>query len=183
MRAFLGISIPEDLKPVIVSVQDRLLDFDIKQVEKENLHFNLKFFPEIDGEDVEKLKRVLADVCKQFEPFEINVYGTGAFPSRNYIKVVWIGVKDGYQTLAALADMIEKSLESIGYEIEEKFVPHLTLGRVRSGSNKNELLTLMKKLENVEIGKMKVSEIKLFESTLGPNGPLYEELLCIKLTG
>jgi RNA 2',3'-cyclic 3'-phosphodiesterase len=181
MRAFLGISIPQDLKPMIASVQDKLSDFDIKLVEKENLHFNLKFFGDVAKDDTEKIKMVLEDISKQFEPFEIEVSGIGAFPNRNYIKVLWLGVKEGYQTLAALADTIEKSLESLGYETEEKFVPHLTLGRVRSGSNKNELLTLLKKLENVEIGKMKVSEVKLFESKLGPNGPVYEEVFKIKL--
>jgi RNA 2',3'-cyclic 3'-phosphodiesterase len=181
MRAFLGISIPEDMRPRIVSVQDKLSEFDIKMVEKENLHFNLKFFREIGSEGIEKLKSILEGISKQFEPFDIDVSGIGAFPNRNYIKVLWLGVKEGYQTLVALADIIEKSLESLNYETEEKFVPHLTLGRVRSGSNKNELLVWMKKLENVEIGKMKVSEIKLFESKLGPNGPVYEEVFKIKL--
>jgi 2'-5' RNA ligase len=176
MRAFLGISIPDELKPRIESIQDNFYNFDIKFVEKENLHFNLKFFGEIDEEKTKKLKKVLEDICKQFKPFEIKISGVGAFPNRNYVRVIWLGVKDGYQALASLAEMIEKALESMGFETEEKFVPHLTLGRVRSGRNKNELIALLKELENVEIGKMTVDKITLFQSKLSPNGPVYEEV-------
>jgi len=182
MRAFLGVSVPEELKPRIESIQDSFYNFDIKFVEKENLHFNLKFFREIDEEKVEQLKKILEDICKQFWSFEIKIAGVGAFPNKNYVRVVWLGVKDGYQALEELADTIEKALESMGFETEEKFVPHLTVGRVRSGKNKNELIALLKELENVEIGKMIIDKVILFQSKLSPNGPIYEEVFSIKLS-
>ena len=182
MRAFLGISISEELKSRIISIQDKFLDFDIKLVEQDNLHFNLKFFKELSNDDVEKLKKLLDDVCKRFQPFKIKISGVGAFPNRNYVRVVWLGVKDGYQILASLAEIIENALESLGYVSEEKFVPHLTLGRVRSGRNKNEMLILLKELEDVEIGEMEVKEIKLFQSKLSSDGPVYEEVFKISLS-
>jgi 2'-5' RNA ligase len=182
MRAFLGISITDELKPRIESIQDSFFNFDIKFVEKENLHFNLKFFEEIDEDKVTNLKMILEDICKQFQPFEIKISGIGAFPNKNYVRVIWLGVKDGYQTFTTLAEMIENALESMGFESEEKFVPHLTLGRVRSGRNKNELIALLKELENVEIGIMTVDKIILFQSKLSPNGPIYEEVFSIKLS-
>jgi len=181
MRAFLGISIPDELKPRIEAIQDRFSDFDVKFVERENLHFNLKFFGEISIEDVEKVKKVVEDVCKQFQSFEIKISGVGAFPNKSYVRVIWLGVKDGYQTLASLAEAIENALESFGFRTEEKFVPHLTLGRVRSGRNKNEMLILLKELEDIEVGKMRINEIILFQSKLSTNGPIYEEVFSIKI--
>ena len=181
MRAFLGISVSEDLKPRIESIQDSFYNFDIKFVERENLHFNLKFFKEIDDEKVEQLKKGLGDICKQFQPFEIKISGVGAFPTMNYVRVIWLGVKDGYQTLASLAEMIENALESLGFETEERFVPHLTLGRVRTGRNKNDMIVLLKQLENIEIGKMTVDKLVFFQSKLGPNGPVYEEVFSINI--
>jgi 2'-5' RNA ligase len=180
MRAFLGIPVPDELKPRIESIQDNFFDFDIKFVEKENLHFNLKFFEEISNEDVEKVKKIVEDICKQFQSFEIKIAGVGAFPSMNYARVVWLGVKDGYQNLASLAEMIENALESLGFESKEKFVPHLTLGRVRSGRNKNEMIVLLKELEDIEVGKMNIDKIILFQSKLSPNGPVYEEVFNVK---
>jgi 2'-5' RNA ligase len=181
MRAFLGIPISDALKPKIVNIQDAFYNVDIKFVEKENLHFNLKFFREIDEEKLEDFKKTIEYVCKQFEPFEIKISGVGAFPSKNYVRVIWLGVKDGYQTMISVAETIENALESMGFEKEEKFVPHLTLGRVRSGRNKNELLVLLKKLEDIEIGTMKIDKVVLFQSKLSPNGPTYEEVFNIKL--
>src|SRR4030067_2619315 len=129
MRAFLGIPVPDELKPRIIQIQDAMYsDFDVKTVEKENLHFNLKFFSEIDDEKVEKLKEILENISSQFEPFEINISGMGAFPNNSYIRVIWLGVKEGGQTLKALAEMIENSLKNLGIEKEEEFVPAPTLG-------------------------------------------------------
>ena len=181
MRAFLGISVPEDLKQKIMQIQDNFSDFDIKFVEIENLHFNLRFFEEIEDDRIEELKKSLEEVCKSFEPFEINITGLGTFPGKNYIRVIWIGVKEGYQTFVALAEAVDNALSNLEFLREEKFVPHLTLGRVRSGRNRNELLITLRKLEDIEIGKMTVNEIKLFQSKLTPDGPLYKEVFSVKL--
>jgi RNA 2',3'-cyclic 3'-phosphodiesterase len=181
MRAFIGIPIPDELKPRITSIQERFSGLDIKFVEKENLHFNLKFFEELSEKDAEKLKGALEQVCKSFQPFEIEVAGLGAFPNDEYIRVFWIGVKDGYQTIVSLAESIDNALSSIGYPAEDRFVPHLTLGRVRSSRNKDDLLAKMNQLKDEEVGKMKVYEIKLFESKLGQNGSVYEEVFRVGL--
>lgn len=181
MRAFLGIDIPNELKQKIIYIQNRLSDFDIKFVEPENLHFNLKFFENIEEKKVEKLKEVLEKLCKQFESFEINICGLGAFPSRNYIRVIWLGVKEGYQKFLSLAQTIDNVIETLGFRKEGRFVPHLTLGRVRSGRNKNDLLVMIRKFEDIEIGKMKVDKIKLFQSKLSPSGPVYKEVFSIEV--
>ncbi|MFH1473761.1 MAG: RNA 2',3'-cyclic phosphodiesterase [Candidatus Aenigmatarchaeota archaeon] len=181
MRAFLGISVPNVLKTRIFRVQEKFYKFDVKLVEKENLHFNLRFFGEMEEEKINKVKVVLEKVATQFKPFEVNISGIGAFPSKNYVKVVWLGVKEGLQTFKALEEMISNSLITLGFEKDSRFVPHLTLGRVRSGRNKNEIMALMEKLEDVEIGKMKIDKINIFQSKLTPKGPVYEEVFKIEL--
>jgi len=181
MRAFLGVSMPQELVQRILKVQEKLSDFDIKFVEKENLHFNIKFFRDIEEEKLSKLKEILKDVCSQFEKFDIKIVGIGTFPSKTYIRVIWIGVKDGYTNFVNLANLINDSLQSLGFEREERFIPHLTLGRVRSGRNKEKLIVLTRELENIEIGKMKVERIVLFQSKLSPKGPVYQEVFSIEL--
>jgi len=181
MRAFLGISISDELKHKILEIQKKFSDFDIKFVEPENLHFNLKFFREISDEQVEGLKKILEEITEKFEPFEIEIKGLGVFPNKNYIRVIWMGVKEGFNAMTSLAEVIQDSIESIGFFREEKFVPHLTLGRVRTARNKEELKSLIEELENIEIGRMKVEEIKLFKSKLTPKGPIYEEHFCINI--
>lgn len=181
MRAFLGISVSNELKQKISSIQENFSDFDIKFVEPENLHFNLRFFREISDQEIETLKQKLEEVIKKFEPFDIEMKGLGVFPNKNYIRVVWIGVKEGYNTIISIAESIEDSIESLGFPKEEKFVPHLTLGRIRTARNKMELRNLVEELENIDIGKMKIDSIKLFRSKLSPNGPIYEEVFNVKI--
>ncbi len=181
MRAFLGIPISDELKPKILNIQKRFSNFDIKFVEPENLHFNLKFFKEIGEQEVEKLKQILQETSEKFEPFEIEIKGIGAFPSKNYIRVIWLGVKEGYNIIKILAETVQESIEVLGFLKEGKYIPHLTLGRVRSVRNKNELIALVEELRDKEIGRMKIDTIKLFKSKLSPSGPVYEEVFSVKL--
>ncbi|OGI12518.1 2'-5' RNA ligase [Candidatus Micrarchaeota archaeon RBG_16_36_9] len=181
MRAFLGISISEDLKNKILNIQKKFSAFDIKFVEPENLHFNLKFFREIENENIEKLRRVVEEIVKKYQPFDIEIRGLGVFPNKSYIRVVWIGVKEGYNNLMSLVEEIQNSIEDLGFVKEEKFVPHLTLGRVRTARNEEELKKLVEELQDVEIGSMKIDSIKLFQSKLSPKGPVYEEVFNAKI--
>lgn len=183
MRIFIAIPLKEELKDKVLQVQDRL-DFsgsDIKFVEKENLHFSIKFLGEASQEQVEKIKFLLQAVCNNFECFDINIAGIGAFPSRSYARVVWLGVKEGSQQLSALMEATDLPIAELGFDKEKSYVPHLTLGRVRSGCNKHELLTLLREMETEEIGKMKVEELKLYESLLQRAGPVYKELFSVRL--
>jgi 2'-5' RNA ligase len=182
MRAFLGISVSDELKRKILEIQKKFSDFDIKFVEPENLHFNLKFFREINDEQTEKLKKILEETAKKYEPFEIEIKGLGVFPSKTYIRVIWVGVKEGFNTITSMAESIQDSIESVGFLREEKFVPHLTLGRVRTARNKEELKSLIEELEDIEIGKMKVDAIRLFRSKLSQAGPVYDEVFGINLS-
>ena len=177
MRLFISIEISEQLKDKIIEIQKRFRDFDIKFVEKENLHFNLKFLGEV-GEDIDKIKEAMTKVSQQFEKFKINIAGLNAFPNKNYIKVLFLEVKDGRQTMIGIAEVLDNDLG----KSDKPFIPHLTLGRVKSGKNKEKLQELVKELENIEIGEMEVNEIKLIKSELAPSGPVYEEVFRINLS-
>jgi len=90
-----------------------------------------------------------------------------------------LGVKEGYNIITSLAEAIQDSIEVLGFLKEGKFIPHLTLGRVRTARNKSELIAFVEESKDIEIGKMKVDTIKLFKSKLSPTGPIYEEVFGI----
>jgi RNA 2',3'-cyclic 3'-phosphodiesterase len=181
MRAFLGVPVPEALKEKIIQVQGMLSGFDVKFVETNNFHFNLKFFGELDEAKIPALKAAIDAACRDIRPFEIKIAGTGAFPNSNYIRVLWLGVKDGKEELVSLGEKVQRSVESLGYGAEERFVPHLTLDRVRSNRDNAAIASVMEKLKDSEIGVMKVDRLVLFRSVLGANGPIYEEVFAINL--
>ncbi len=80
-----------------------------------------------------------------------------------------------------MGESVQDSIEPLGFLKEGRFIPHLTIGRVRTARNKEELISKVEELKDVEIGKMTVSSIILYKSKLSPKGPVYEEVFNVKL--
>ncbi|MFH0830113.1 MAG: RNA 2',3'-cyclic phosphodiesterase [Candidatus Aenigmatarchaeota archaeon] len=185
MRAFIAVLVSEGLKTRIEKVQESidLLDIDVKLVEPENLHYNLKFLGELNEDDVNRVKTVLDRVVPQYRAFDLHVTGLGAFPQLTYAKVVWLGAKEGANQLSAIAESVELALSDAGFGAEERpFTPHLTLARINGGQQKTELIALLKDKSDVDIGTVRVHEVVLFKSELTPNGPVYTPMYRVKLS-
>lgn len=175
MRLFIAISPPDEIKDKIANLTDSLSSGEpgLKRVSKENCHLTLKFLGEV-GE--KKAERVEATISKiKAEKFKITLEGTGAFPSETYVKVVWVGVKEGREALIDLQKEIDEELSKIGFRKEKYFKPHLTLARVKFLKDKLGSLERLKKADFV--GEFTAESIELVESTLTPKGPIYKVIL------
>lgn len=180
MRAFLGVPVKSDLRDKIMLAQRRFLQFDIKFVEPENFHFNLKFFDNLSEDKIGDVKAAVIEACRNFSPFEIKIAGVGAFPSKERARVVWLGVGEGRDMLVSLGISVQKEIQNAGLGQAEDFVPHLTLGRVRSADA--SIARRIEEMKDFEAGTMSVNRIVLFKSTLGPSGPVYEEVFSEPLS-
>ena len=177
MRCFVAVDLPNELKTQVINIQKQLAGIgDVKLVEPENLHFTLKFLGEITEQQTEKVKAILANVSSSFTPFQINMRNLGAFPSLNYIRVLWIGAP----LLYSLQKTIDDSLSN-EFLKEKEITPHLTLARVKSAAGKEKLADFIKINESIEIGSMVVDKIKLKKSALTPSGPIYEDIAVLEL--
>ncbi|MBR9682737.1 MAG: RNA 2',3'-cyclic phosphodiesterase [Candidatus Aenigmarchaeota archaeon] len=174
MRTFIAIDIPEELKPEIISIQYEIEGSDIKFVEPENLHFNIKFLGDTTEDQIPKLTAILDEISNKFEAFDIEINGMGAFPSNTHIKVLWLGVKDGSNELLGLAEAIDSKTKEMGFREEERtFKAHLTLGRIKSKNGNKSLSEMIENNKDVSVGKFKANSIKLIKSELTPQGPQY----------
>lgn len=180
MRCFIAVAVPEELKDKIFEVQSKLkqIGANLKLVEKENLHFTVKFLGEIEEDQIKEVKEFLGSL--EEKSFEISIKGLGVFPTEDYIKVVWLGVEKNQDIFLNLIKKINKNLDKIRKEKKE-LNTHLTIARVRSAKNKNELKTVIQDLKEIKIGKMQVSSLKLISSELTPEGPKYTELAEFEL--
>ena len=177
MRCFVAIDINEQVRKLITKLQQEIKDYDVKLVEPNNLHFTLKFLGEVRGDNLRVAENKIEKISRIFKPFEISLLGVGAFPSMQYIKVVWVGAEKG--KLFDIQTAIEEEFSGIFKKDEAK--PHLTIARVRTPKDKAGIIDFVNKNKHLWFGKMIIDEIKLKKSTLTPRGPIYRDLRTFKL--
>ena len=176
VRAFVAIEVPGAVVDSLVQAQKELAGAgaDIKLVERENLHLNLKFLGELTDAEVSDVKSRLGRLS--LRGADVSVDGVGAFPSYSRPRVVWAGIAQEDEPLVIpIAKGVVSSLEGIGERDDRPFRPHITLARVRSARNLRELTEVLSQIARMKFGAASLREIKLKSSTLTPNGPIYRD--------
>lgn len=176
MRTFIAVEIKnEEVLNAIVKIQS---DFKIKAtpVNKRNMHFTLLFLGEIPEYTADKVKKELSSVS--FKPIDVRFTHVGVFPNPRFPRVVWIGVDElASQKLIDLACQVEKKLEPLGFKSDKPFKPHLTIFRIK---NKGvDISQNVEKFKAVDLSKEVITELKLKQSILTPNGPIYSDLQVV----
>jgi 2'-5' RNA ligase len=176
MRCFVAVDLDSRLEEAVESLQKKITG-DVKLVEKNNLHFTLKFLGDIDEKTAEKAKSTLDRIADSTKPFSITISGIGAFPNEKFVRVIWIGADNNDRDFLSLHRTVDDELADIAKK--EKPVPHLTLARVREQSA--SIQDFISNNRNAEIGSMIVDRIKLKKSTLSRSGPVYEDVAVFGL--
>jgi 2'-5' RNA ligase len=146
---------------------------DVKLVDINNIHVTLKFLGDVQLSQLDGIIKVLETAVMDAKSFEIKLTGSGVFPNRSYVRVVWIGL-DVEPVLEQMVDRLENGFLDLGFKPERrKFSPHLTVGRVRTAWKKDELLAVVDKFHDTEFGVQQVNGIRLMQSELTPEGPVY----------
>ena len=183
VRCFLAVDVDApELRERLVNVQRDLeaLGCDLKLVEPENIHVTLRFLGEVPRSLVDEVARALDKLSA--EPFNLALKGLGAFPSPSRPRVVWVGVSEGAAELSELHRQVESLLRPLGFRPErEEFTPHITLARVKGARNLQGLARFIAERSGLEVGSMRVEEVKLKRSTLTPSGPIYSDIHVKKL--
>ena len=138
IRTFICIEIPQSIKERISRLQDNLrqIDAQISWTQPSNIHLTLKFLGGVAPARIERVKKSLQRAASGIGPFEVEVSGSGCFPSARNPRVLWVGFSNVPERLQQLYSNIEDELARGGFEREKrKFSPHLTIGRMRTPHN------------------------------------------------
>ena len=177
MRTFVAIEISnQDVLDSINDIQSKI-KIKAKPVPTKIIHFTIQFLGEISEEMSQKVQDELMKI--QFESFEVNIKGIGAFPKPSFPRVIWAGTDGiGSKKLTQLALEVSERLSNLGFKNDKPFKPHLTIFRVKNkiGNISNEL----KQYESHTFGIERVSEIKFKKSVLTSEGPIYSDLQVVK---
>ena len=176
-RTFIAISIspPSNFKEIFISLKDKMQG-NIKWSKINNLHLTLGFFPSTSLKQQKQIFTAINKVAHKNEQFEIQFQGLGVFPSKNNPRVLWLGLVRNQQ-LSKIYNELWLELFQCGFTNDrKKFAPHITLGRISHMDDKTSLFKLLSENYNKNMFESKVQDILYFESTLTPDGSIYEVL-------
>lgn len=175
MRVFIAIELPADIRTGLAELQKELrpLTSTARWVAPESIHITLKFIGEVAGPRIEPIDRALFGLTRK--PFTVSVRNVGFFPGTQTPRVFWAGMEA--PTMPGLAEELDARLEQIGFEKEKRaFRPHITLARARDSRMDPSLVRAATKYEKHEFGSFTVDRFFLFQSTLRPEGAIYNKL-------
>ncbi|MBB6647878.1 RNA 2',3'-cyclic phosphodiesterase [Halobellus ruber] len=184
MRLFVSIDLPDRLADAVADAQDRFADAEgLRFVDPKDAHLTLFFLGDTDPERVAEIESALERAVDAADtgPFELRVGGFGVFPALDYISVVWAGVREGagIAETTRLNGLIERELADLGFEGDDhEFTPHITLARMNDARGKDLVQRVVREADP-DLGSFQVDEIRLTESTLTNEGPVYETVRTV----
>ena len=178
-RTFIGV--PIKLAPDFVAflkyMQKEFENEKIRWVPERNMHLTLAFIgPTLD--DLEALvQKAILKTTKESNFFDLKLQGLGIFPSLQKPRVLWVGIKQA-EKLIQLRETLALNLMEYGvsFESENRFVPHLTLARMKWLDRKEEIIAKLEHYKNHHFQVSQVEKIHYFESILKLKGPVYRSL-------
>jgi len=150
----------------------------VKWVRPENIHLSLKFLGDVDESRESELRTALGRAAggrAEPRPLALQITGFGVFPDYRRPHVLWAGVTPE-PALELLQHGVEQAFEPLGFPTEARaFRPHVTLGRTSRDARPRDFSGLEQTLARISFDRtVTVSEVDLMQSTLTPNGSVYQ---------
>ena len=143
-----------------------------RRVPAENWHLTLRFLGDTSAAAYQRVGDAL-DHAPLGERFPLRLGGLGAFPRPARAAVLWLGIEEGGEALAALAATTEEAVRSAGFAPERRpFAAHLTLSRIRPPRDVRALLEGARPFSV----PLSADRVVLFRSVLGSGPVRYQAL-------
>jgi len=188
IRSFIAIELPDELKSELVQLEAQLKSIDqpfVKWVDPYSIHLTLKFLGNVAADRIGEITKAMEEATQGVSSFNLQVRDLGVFPNLRRVQVAWVGLSGEMDKLARLQQRIESSLETLGFTPESrKFVPHLTLARVRNRASLNERQRLGELITSINfdtVHNIKVDSISLMRSQLTREGAIYSRISLVGL--
>ena len=177
MRCFLSIDLTEETRKEIERIQSELpKDAKLILVKPEIVHLTLKFFGEITDLEVEKAKTLLRKT--EFKKFRAKLSGLDVF-TPSFIKVIYMNLEPASE-FEKIHSVIDKLFSLENFKTDKEWKSHATLARVKLIKDRKKFLNDIGKIK-VNPVEFNVDKITLKKSILTEKGPVYEDILSVKL--
>lgn len=167
IRLFVALSLPDDVADSLTTLQTGVPG--ARWSTQEQLHLTLRFIGEVDGRDAAAIDDALSAI--DAPRFELALKGVGEFGGKNP-HALWAGVRDP-APVKFLSRKVENALQRIGLPAEErKFVPHVTLARLRA-SSRGRVMDFLTDHALYASPPFEVGGFILYSSVLTSDGSIY----------
>ncbi|MFA7359456.1 MAG: RNA 2',3'-cyclic phosphodiesterase [Candidatus Kapaibacterium sp.] len=185
MRTFISLNFNKGTMGLIKGYRDELrnmMDNDetekIKWEAEDKYHITLFFI----GDVKDGLKNIIIQKLDNIGNLNIGKIAfefdkISAFPDLRNPRVLFLDVKDKEKKSFLLSKEVEDKMNMFGFEQRKKYVPHITLGRVR----KNEGIQMMDINIECKGEKFMAENVCLMKSTLTSKGSYFEEVHRVEL--
>jgi 2'-5' RNA ligase len=182
VRAFVAVDLDEPARRLVAEAQEFLRQrrFDVRWVERENLHLTVQFLGEIPEVRVPAVLEAMRAAVAGVEPFSMEIRRLSWFPPRRPPRVIFAEAIEPEGRLARIHERLLEALERLdlewaGTDREDRFHAHVTLGRVRIPRGVAGLEEAIGEAR-LETCRSEVRALVLKRSDLGPKGPRYTDL-------
>ncbi|MGB9749589.1 MAG: RNA 2',3'-cyclic phosphodiesterase [Caldisericia bacterium] len=182
MRTFLALPIEENLKDLISKKIDyfrKIVTSKVKWVERENLHFTIFFFGEIDEKNSNEIIKIIDSKNKKFKKVKILLDNISFFPDEKKPRVIFYKLKEGEKEIKEIYDELFEPFSKIIKLKKEEFKAHLTIGRVKDRIDEKDIKILIEDKTDFKVSFL--NKLTFFESKLTTQGPIYKPLKEIVL--
>ncbi|MDD2804229.1 MAG: RNA 2',3'-cyclic phosphodiesterase [Elusimicrobiales bacterium] len=152
----------------------------VKWVEPGNFHLTYAFLGDLGQEGAETAKSGIEAGLAGLKPFTLAMGGFGVFPSARRPQVLWVGIGEGAPLLRELAARLGAGLAAAGLNFENRFEPHITIGRVKDSLPESYLRRFADYVP-ARRTVSRVASVELMESVLTPEGPVYRQVVSCPL--
>ena len=176
MRLFFAVPVSGPVREI---VSERIRRFPVSDppwrwIDPGNYHLTMKFLGEVEEDRIPGLCEAARLAVSGVEPFRIAFGPFGGFPAVSRPRVLFFGITEGADRLAALAVKLEDELQKMGFGRERKpFRAHLTLARIKFIRDHESLGDLLREYSETVFQQDRIEELIYYESILRPEGPEY----------
>ncbi|GGJ86748.1 RNA 2',3'-cyclic phosphodiesterase [Deinococcus aquiradiocola] len=174
LRLFFGLKLPETTSQDLVAAQAKLTS-NWRRVDPDQLHVTLAYLPGVPEGKVAALRDLGKRLAAEAAPMTLRLRGTGYHPNVGTPRVWFVKVEgDGLSELAA---RLAAELDALGFPVEGKFQPHVTLARKKGPAPRLPPLTFTQ--------DWSATQMHLIHTFLprDKTGPIYDTVSRFPLTG
>ncbi len=174
IRTFIALEIPLIAIDKIIKILDDNAGKEYKWEPINKLHITLKFIGDIESNLIEPISEELQILVEKSKNFNLLFRNFGMFYRDKKPKIFWLGLVEN-ENLSNFTVQIDNICAKFGLEKEKrKFLPHITLLRIKEKDNTTPLEKLLK-FDLPEI-KFSADKVTIFKSELLPTGSVYKPL-------